>query len=170
MAVRSAVQFRECDGRVVGERVHLQVGPEVLGRVELGRVWREIDEVDAAVSSMKPRLGRSVNIQSIPDDQDRCTDLAAEPPQEGQHLLGIDVFVWQERKVKSHLLATRRDGQSGNHRDPLTRASALIQDRSLADWRPGPSDKRRHEQSTLVQEDQGCLQPPGVFFTLGQTS
>lgn len=157
----------DIEGGVVRERVHLEVGPEHLDGIQLRGVGGEENRVDGAVAATEPGRGASMDVEAIPHEDDGRTELSAERPDKPKKVWGDDVLVGQERKVKSHSASPGGDGECRDHRDALMGASALIKDGRLSHGRPSATDEWGHEKPALVQENKGCLQPPGVFFTRG---
>lgn len=157
----------DIEGGVVRERVHLEVGPEHLDGIQLRGVGGEENRVDGAVAATEPGRGASMDVEAIPHEDDGRTELSAERPDKPKKVWGDDVLVGQERKVKSHSASPGGDGECRDHRDALMGASALIKDGRLSHGRPSATDEWGHEKPALVQENKGCLQPPGVFFYPG---
>lgn len=108
-----------------------------------------------------------MNRQSVPDEVEPPATLAPELTEERSEGFGRHVLVWQEGKVKSHLPPARRNGEGGDHGDFLPGSGALVEDRGLADRRPGATQVRRHQKPALIEEDEAGLQPRAVFFTRG---
>jgi len=157
----------DIEGGVVGERVHLEVGPERLHGVQVGGVGGEENRVDGAAAATELGRDASMDVETIPHEDDRRTELSAKRSDKPEKVLGNDVFVGQERKVKSHPASPGRDGQGRDHRDAFMGAPSLIKDGRLSHRRPGAADEWGHEKPALIQEDERGFQAPGVFFTRG---
>lgn len=109
-----------------------------------------------------------MRIATVPQHEDVATDLAQQLSQEVPDLLLSNVLR-EELKVKIQSLAP------GRHRDPRDDGDAIasievINGGCLADRSPSRSDRGRQLEARLVDEDEVGAQPPGVFFTLGQSS
>src|SRR3989304_4225551 len=107
--------------------------------------------------------------QPVPDQVDRPPALA--PGLGGERGKG---FGWSRSgsaggRSKAPPPAARRYTEGGDHGDFLPGSGPLVEDRSLADRGPGSTEVRGHQKPALVEEDEAGLQPPGVFFTLGQS-
>jgi len=95
-------EFLDCVGGIVGQRVHLQPTPQDLHRVQFRRVGWEKLEVDGATPSAHAGLHRTMDVEAVPDDQERGTDLATELANEREELGRIDVRVGEQGEVKTH--------------------------------------------------------------------
>lgn len=167
VSVGSTPEFVDPVGGVVGKRVHFEIRPEGLDRIQLRGVGREENGVDGGATTTQLSGYASMDIEAIPDEDDGGTEVTAKCPDEGQKVFGHDVLVGKKRKVKSHPTTAGRNGQGRDHGDSLVGTSPLIQNGSFSHGSPGPADEGGHEKPALVQEDQGGFQPPGVFFTRG---
>ncbi|MFH1220877.1 MAG: hypothetical protein V1694_10545 [Candidatus Eisenbacteria bacterium] len=163
----SAPKLVDIEGRVVGQRVHLEVGPERLHGVELRGVGGKENRVDGATAATELGRGASMDVEAIPHEDDGRTEFSAERPDEAEKVLGHDIFVGQERKVKSHPASPGRDGERRDHRDALMGPPPLIKDGRLSHGGPGAAHQWGHEKPALIQEDERGFQPPGVFFIRG---
>jgi len=171
MTVSSRGELFDFRGSEVCERVVLQVAPDLLHGIELRCVGREPHHVKAAMATDEGRDGAAaMDAESVPDQDDWTLQVAQEVAEEIDGPRDVDVSVCCEGEVKSHPPPPRRHCQCSDDRSLLPVTAALVQHRSLAAWRPGPPDQRRGEQTTLVQEDQMGVQPPGAFFTLFQST
>jgi hypothetical protein len=66
--------------------------------------------------------------------------------------------------AKSHLPPARRNGEGGDHGDFLPGSGALVEDRGLADRRPGAPHRGDQHEAGFVDEDDVGTQPRSVFF------
>ena len=89
----------------------------------------------------EPGRGASMDVEAIPHEEDGRTEFSAKSSDKPKKVWGDDVFVGQERKVKSHSASPGGDGERRDHRDALMGASALIKDGRLSHGRPGATDE-----------------------------
>lgn len=71
-------EFPQVGGTEIGERVILEVAPDVLDRIELGCIGGQLGEDDVAIRPVNPLSNHlaAVDRQAVPDDQQGSTDLA----------------------------------------------------------------------------------------------
>src|ERR1019366_8660366 len=76
----TGLQIAEARCAAVGELVVLEMAPDVFGRIKLGRVRGQLFDLDGAVQCFQivADEGRPVCRQSVPDDQQRLSDLQPE--------------------------------------------------------------------------------------------
>lgn len=88
----------------VGQRLGLQVGPEVLDRVELGGVGRQIfdREVPAAPDDLL-NSARPVDVEVVPDEDQAWPEMASEVAEEGDDPFGMDVLVGRRENSRRTL-------------------------------------------------------------------
>jgi len=158
-------------GSVVGKRVSLQMFPNSFHRIELGGVGREGFRADPAcpVEESANENG-PVNVQAIPEKDDRASKVFLKFPEKGDQVLGRHVLVRQESEVKSHAPPTRRDRDRPDRRDLLVGARAPVEDGRLSDRSPRASEMGSHQKPALVQENEARSQTRGVFYVLGHSS
>ena len=70
MAAGPELKFFGIEGGVVGQGIHLQVGPEGLNRVQLWCVGRQEGRVNGAVAAAQFRPSGSMNVEPVPYDDD----------------------------------------------------------------------------------------------------
>ncbi len=163
MATDEVAVFFECDaslgdhGIEVGEGVEVavddglvDVGPEGLGRLQLGGVGRQIDETDAVGDCER----RSMPAGAVEDEDDdpvaSGTGLAGEERERGLEQFLVDAG----REVPEALAGGRRD--EGGDVEPLV-AVVTAGDRALASRRPDPAQDRLQSDPVLVGgEDLDC--------------
>lgn len=154
----------------VGHRVELEVGPEVLDRVELGSVGREMDGAQGRAGGNEGfHLLGAMHLEAVPQHDSGSAELLEKDLEEGKHLRCADVAIGMEPEVELKMVSKRRDAQRGDGRDLLMGSSALPEHRRLSPRRPASANQRRHHEAAFVEEDQEGLQPRGVFFTRGQS-
>src|SRR5277367_1433385 len=159
---RSALQVVEVHGAAVGEFVVLEMTPDVFGRIQFGRVGRQLLDLNGAVQGLQvlAHEHRAMRSQSVPDDQQRLADLLAEGVQELDDLWPLD-GAGKESEVEA------AEGDSSNHRQ-LAPIEVILQDRSVALGRPGTHAGWPLAQSGLVDEDDDPPLFRSVFFRAGQ--
>ena len=159
-------------GQIVGPTVReslLGQFPHAFVGIELRCVGRESLEMKSPGSCTElADESAAVRIATVPQHEDVTADLAQQLSQEVPDLLLSDVLR-EELKVKIQSLAPRR------HRDPRDDGDAIasieVMNRGcLADWSPSRRNRGCQLEARLVDEDEMGAQPPGVFFTLGQSS
>jgi hypothetical protein len=136
MASRDAGQVGGARGGEVRQGIALEIGPEGLKRVELGRVRRQ--QGDLAVPTMQVRrddLGTMPG-QPGPDEDKGASQMASERAEEWDRPRRGDVLVGAHREVQPRATAGWRRRQGGDDGDLFASASTLIQDRGLAAGRP----------------------------------
>jgi hypothetical protein len=157
------------DDRIVGERIGLEIRPQIFDGIEFGCVRREVLQMcrtgqDALVDELA-----LVGLEAIPDEHDGGSQLPLQMLEKIHRALGIDVGVWMQPKVQSDPVACREDAQRGDGGDLLMAATALAQHRSLSTHAPRAAHQWRHEHPGFVEENDGRSQARGVFFTRGQS-
>jgi len=120
--------------------------------------------MDGSIAATDPRPRGTMHVETVPYDEDRRAELPPELAKEAEQVMGDDVLVREEAKVKSHLASSGRDGKRGDHRDALMGAPALIENGCPADRCPGASNERGHKKATLIEENNAGPQSPGVFL------
>lgn len=155
-------QFPGIPGEKIGDFMLLEMGPEILDRIELRGVSGQPLEPEAAVALGQKHLDwlAAVNRSPVPDDQ----ELAGDVPQEGLQELGgthsVDAaFVDPEEKLP------QSDSRDQREFFPVER---LLQHRRAAAGRPRAHPMGARAQSAFVDEDDGALFAPRFFFSLGQ--
>ena len=161
-------QLREIVSLAIREALLGQLPDSLIG-VELRRIGRESLQVESRCASAKltDELA-SMGVPTIPQDDDVPREL---PEQSSQEVAGLelsDVFR-VELKVKVEALAAGRNRDSRDGGDPVAPIEVMNRGR-LAHGSPGAGDRRGQLEAGFVGEDEVGTQPPGVFFTRGQSS
>jgi hypothetical protein len=162
-------QALEIDGGIVGQRVGLEVSPEVFDRIEFRGVGRQVLQMCRAGQDAFLDELALVGLEAIPDEHDGHAQLTLQVLEEVHRSLGIDVGVRAESKVQSDPVACRRDAQCGDGGDLLIVLAALPKYRGLSSHAPGAAHQGGHEHPGFVEENEGRSQARGVFFTRGQS-
>jgi hypothetical protein len=143
--------------------------PDALIGVELRRIGREALQVEPRGASAKLTYEfASMGISAVPQNNDVPRELPEQPSQEVAGLELPDVFR-VELKVKVEALAAGRNRDSRDDGDPVASIEVMNRGR-LAHGGPGAGDRRGQLEAGFVGEDEVGTQPPGVFFTRGQSS
>lgn len=157
------VQSPDVVGLPIGECT-LRMTPDAFVRVQLGRVAREVLDVQArAARDQLANLATAVNLGVVEQHDDVPAEMAQEVSEELADLELTDV-VEVQAIVEPQVVAPGADRDGRNRRDLLA-ARAMSKH-----WRPparGPRlDHRRNDQEArFVAEDEVGTQPCGVFFT-----
>lgn len=126
MAFGAGMQLFDIAGGMVRQRVHLEVGPERLDRIQLGGIGRQKDSVHGAIAPSDLAPGGTMHVQAVPDDEHGSAELASEPAEEAEQGMRGDVLVREEAKVKSQLASSGRDGDRRDHGDALVGVSGGV--------------------------------------------
>lgn len=159
----------QVEGGIVGERIGLQVGPQVFDRVELRGVRRQVREVrrvrwDTVIDQLT-----EVRLEAIPDEHDRAVQLLLQLLEELHDPHGVDVGIGQQPEVQADPIAAGRDAQRGDGGDLAVATGALPEHRGVPAQTPGAPYQRGHQQARFVEKDQRRAQARSVFFTRGQS-
>ncbi len=161
-------QLREIVSLTIREALLGQL-PDSLVGVELRRIRREALQVEPRGASAKLTYELpSMGISAVPQDDDVPRELPEQPSKKVPGLELSNVFR-VELKVKVEALAAGRNRDSRDHGDPVASIEVMNRGR-LAHGRPGAGDRRGQLEAGFVGEDEVGTQPPGVFFTRGQSS
>src|SRR5579859_964017 len=146
----------------VGQLALLHVAPDVLGRVEFGRVGGQSlqDEVPVERFNVVLDEAAAVRRQAIPDDEQLAANLLGQRLQEFDELRAAD-RAGMQAEIEVPETDAGNDGE-------LLPVEAVLQDRSLALGRPGLDPRGSLAQSAFVDEDNGAPFAAGLFFSAGQ--
>ncbi len=162
-------QFVHIRAREIRERFGLEIAPDVLDGIQLGRVRREMEGSGADPGKEGPDVGRAVRIGSVPHEGQRGTEMSIEVFAEGEHGVRIDVLLHEQLKIQPDGTAVRADAQGGDDRDLPAVATDVPQDGGLASGAPRAPHHRQQEQPALIDEDQPRAQAVGFFLMRGQS-
>src|SRR5579883_2043379 len=154
-------QLTEVASTEVRHGVRLEVRPDVLDRIELGSIGRQVLEGDRAalfLDVLTYELG-AMRLQPVPDDQKLASDRGMKGFQELDHLRGLDRAV-EETEVEPQ-------GADPSHHRELLPAEGVLQDRRLAPGSPGACAAGTFGKTRLVYEDDDSSLPRGDFFRAG---
>jgi hypothetical protein len=94
-------QRRNIFTRIVSHGILFQVSPNILDRVEIGRIRRKEEGVEGGYGSEKRAcLSSQVGIEPVPYKHNRRLELAAEDSEEVGYDLCIDIGFRMEAKVQ----------------------------------------------------------------------
>src|SRR5579863_116303 len=161
MPARTVPQVAKIAGAVIRHRVPLEVAPDVLDGIELGRVGRQVLKEDATVLGLQIVFdhSRAVRLQSVPHDQQLLADRRLQRLQELDDLRALD-RTFEEAKVeapKTHPCHDRK----------LLPGEAVLQDGGLSLRSPSTCAAGSLRQTRLVDEDDYSPLPRGDFFSAG---
>ena len=153
--------------REVGETAVLEIAPEQLHRVEVGRVGREPNDRPARMPG-QPRPNEFVLVRgaAIPDQDDGPADVTREMAEKPQHLGPADVQPGVQRQGERDLAAARRDDERAHAGDLFMGAGAYGERRRGAARRPRAPKHRHHQEAGLIEADQVGA-PVREFFLPG---
>lgn len=165
----------------LGEELVLGIGPTVgkfrFGEmphpffgIELGRIGRESLEMESGVGAAQSADQIApMDAAVVPQNDDEAAQVAQEMTQEVADL-GLLNVLGMQAIVQPQALPYGTDREPRNHRDLLTPALAVTNDRSLPARGPGLANRGDQEEPGFIDEDEVGTQPLGVFFTLGHSS
>src|SRR5579875_804877 len=151
-------QLTEVASTEVRHGVRLEVRPDVLDRIELGSIGRQVLEGDRAalfLDVLTYELG-AMRLQPVPDAQKLASDRGMKGFQELDHLRGLDRAVG-ETEVEPQ-------GTDPSHHRELLPAEGVLQDRRLAPGSPGACAAGTFGKTRLVYEDDDSSLPRGDFL------
>jgi len=148
----------------VRESAVLEVAPEQLHRVEVGRIGRKPDDLPARMPG-QPRAHELVlvRIAAIPDKDNGAPHMAREMAEKPQDLGPPNVESRVQGQGQGDLLTVRRDDERANAGDLFMRAGAYGERRRGAARRPRAAEHRHHQEAGLIEADQVSA-PAGEFF------
>jgi hypothetical protein len=140
----------------------LAVRPDVLHRVQLRGIGRQIFELQATFLVADESLGGQTPVgrKPVPDQQDVAIDVAEQVFQKLNNLLGLN-GLFEDLKVEVP------EGDAGDDRQCFP-VEVKLQDRRLPAWCPGASPMRPLAQSAFVGEDDRAALFLSFFLISGQ--
>jgi len=151
----------------VREAAVLEVAPQQLHRVEVGRVGRKPDDLPARMCG-QPCAHELVfvRVAAIPHEDDGTPHLAREVAEKPQDLWPPDVESWIQGQGQGDLLTVRRHDERANAGHLFMRAGAHRERRRGAAWRPRTAEYRQHQKAGFIEADQVSA-PAREFFLPG---
>lgn len=160
----------DIEERPIGQRIHLQIAPEILHRVEFRSVgWKEVIIERWRVSDEGLNLLGAMGQQPIPHQNNWAVQLSDEMTKKLYHQTRIDIHIRMQTEIEMDAIPTGGDAESSNGRNFLVRSSALVQHGGLPSWMPTAANQRSHQQATFVKEHKVCSQPAGFFLIRGHS-
>ena len=159
----------QIDGRIIGELIGLEVGPEVLDGIEFRCLGWEVFQKSRAGRYAPGGQFAQVCLEAIPDQHDGRAQLTLQVLQEFQYTSAVDVGIRMQAEVQRDAITLGRDAHGRDGRDLAMRAGALAQDGRVSAQAPGAAHQRGHHQTRFVDKDQRSAQAGSVFFTRGQS-
>lgn len=152
------------------QRVHFQIGPDVLHRVEFGSIGRKKGDVQiGGCVDEGSHLPGPVGGQAVPDQYNRLTQFPEEVAKKLDHQRSIDIGVRMQPKIQPNSIATRIDAESGNGGDFLVSSGPLVQHRRMPARVPAAANQGRHQQAGFVEENEVRFQSAGFFLMRGHS-
>lgn len=108
-----------------------------------------------------------VNLTVVEQRDDMATKMSQYFPEKTADDFAIDVCV-EEMAVQPNAVALGADGDSGNSGDSVVTVEMTVNGR-LPTRAPCLAYRRNQQEARFVEEQDVGTQPPGVFFTRGQT-
>src|SRR5262249_15862854 len=146
----------------VGQLVMLPVAPDVLHRIEFGRIGRQLLDYQPALVRGEELLDYppAVRRQSVPHHQQLARQVTQQMAEEVDYFRGADgAAIEPEVEIPP--------GDPGDGRQHLP-GEVILQDRSLSARRPGSHPIPPFAQSALVDEDDGAPLAERFFLSCGQ--
>jgi hypothetical protein len=130
----------------IGQRVHLQIAPDILHRIEFRSIgWKEVIREPWCISDEGLNLLGAMGQQAIPYQNNWAVQLPNEMTKKLYYQTGIDVYIRMQAKIEMNTIPSGRDAESGNRRNFLVRSGALVQHRSVPSRMPTAANQRSHQ-------------------------
>lgn len=155
-----AAYFADSVQAEIGQLALLHVAPNVLDRIEFGRVGGQSFQEQVPVERFDIVLDdpAAVRRQAVPDDQQLAANVL------GQRLQEFDELWTADRPgMQAEVEIPKTDA---GHDRQLLPVEAVLQDRRLAFWRPGLDPSGSLAQSAFVDKDDGAPFATGLFLAL----
>ena len=138
---------------VIGQVCRREVGPEVLDRVEFGRVGRKKFGTEPAQLRSNELLRElaAMRGQAVPQQDDLAANVTAQIPEKVNHRVAVDVSMLK-RKKPSRFSPRWRGGQGANRRQPLP-IEWKPENGRLGARRPRPADTGTFGETAFVEEN-----------------
>ena len=153
----------------VGERLGLEVAPDVFDGIKFGSVGREVKRERSGEVEEAPDLGSTMCLGAIPHESHRGVKMAAEVLHEYEDRVGIEVLLDKQLKIQTHRLVVWADTECGDHRYLPAVTANVPQHRSLPSPAPGAPHHGEQEQAAFIDEDQPGAQAVGFFLIRGHS-
>ena len=156
------LQFGEIVRAEVRQRMTLEPSPQVLDRVQVGRVRRQESNLDMSIGAVQilPHQFRPVRLETIPDNQERSLEMGFERLEKFD-----DLFLFDAALVETEQAG--KPSKPGNDRQVLP-VEMELDDRRLPLGRPGAHPRWPFAQPRLVDKDDYAALPLGFFLSAGK--
>jgi len=159
------VDFIEFTETVVGGSVILEVTPHVFHRVELRCVRRQpLDREPRIDRPPVLQLLAAMSIESIPYQNDVPAKMTEQIAQEGNDLGRADVFVRMPVQEQPQVMPFGREGQRPDGGNLFVASCTVMKDGGLASRSPRPTNGRKHEKTSFIDENDVCAFSRGFFL------
>lgn len=149
----------------VREAAVLEIAPEQLDGIEIGRVGRKPHDVAARMRGQPGSYERvSVRTSAVPHHDEWPADMAREMAEEAQHLRAAHVAARVEGQSESDAPAPGRHDEGPDPGHLLVGASAHDELGRRAARRPRAADHRHHQEAGLIEADQMGAEAPEFFL------
>jgi hypothetical protein len=160
--VEQAFQFRPVLGRTVGQGM-FGLGPYEFIGVEFRGVPGETLHVESRMPAQEVLNQLSpVDRASVPEEEDRSTDVVQEGAHEGHHLHPGEVLVMKP-EIERQVLPLGRHGEGRDGGDPIPLV-AMAEQGCLAHGSPGLTDMGDEQEPALIEEREVSAQPLPFFL------
>jgi len=147
----------------VGQR-SFKLIPNEFVRVEFRSISREEVGVNSEMATQEGlNPFGAVSPASIPEENERTSNVPGQGRQELADLKGADIFVGMEPDIQGQALLFGRNRNSGDGRD-LRPVSSHAHDRCLSPGRPGSDDVGNQKEAAFIEKYQGSLEPLSLFL------
>ena len=123
----SVGQSMKIECRIVRQGIGFEMGPQILHRIELWGVRRQVFQVCRARQDAFVDELALVGLEAVPDEYDGRVQLALQMLEKVHGELSVDVGVSMQPKVQRDPIALRWNAQRGDGRNLLLEATALAQ-------------------------------------------
>jgi hypothetical protein len=161
----SGPKFIEIVNGQVGHGIRLEVGPDILDRIQFWGVgWQERHVNACSVMEHGLQVGGAMRVESVPYQDHGLRDLSQQVAEEVADLAPCDVLsrMQSEPEIDSRALGPNR--QAGNNGNLLIVTSTLMNNGRTPPRRPTATQQWSHQQSALVDENQKGIQLTGFFL------
>lgn len=154
---------------MIGTVAAFHRAPQVIDRIELGRVGRQQLERQARMLGHEGRDGlAAVRAQPIPDDDHGPFEVTKDVAQAVDEVLASGRAVKQPQ-IGAHAPAPGRERHQADGRQMIA-AQPVADDGRVCDRRPRAHDGRCQREARLVLEDERGARAPGFFLMRGASS
>jgi hypothetical protein len=147
----------------------LRLGPYKFHRIKLRGISRKPFQMESwiAIEEVTDRLPL-VDKGFVPQEDDMTSEVLQEMAQKDRHIRGLNILPLKS-EVKRQVPLFRRDGKSGNGRNPLSPIE-MMQDRGLSLRRPRSAHIGDEQKPTLIEKGQMGSKYGSFFLLLANVS